>query len=165
MNFSKTAAFVIVALASVLSLSCTSASPSPADPADDRARLLELHAESMEAHRVGDVELLLKDESQDYVVASRGEISHPTVEERRAFLGPYLRATRFTEYVDVVPPVVKVSRDGTLGWVIVQVRARGEQVGANGARQPVAFESAWISLYEKHGKEWRRVGNVSNFKE
>lgn len=24
---------------------------------------------------------------------------------------------------------------------------------------------AWISLYEKQGKEWRRVGNVSNFKE
>jgi hypothetical protein len=119
----------------------------------------------MEAHRSGNIELLLRDEAQDYVVASRGEISHPTLEERRAFLGPYLRDTRFTEYVDIVPPIVKISRDGTLGWVIVQVRARGEQVVADGTRQPLEFESAWISLYEKRGKEWRRVGNVSNFKE
>jgi Domain of unknown function (DUF4440) len=133
--------------------------------ADDRARLLELHAEAMEAHRAGDIELLLKAESQEYVVASRGRVSHPTLEDRRAALGPYLRETRFSEYVDVVPPVVKVSRDGTLGWVIVQVRARGEQAGPGGATQPVEFESAWIELYEKLGNEWRRVGNVSNFKE
>lgn len=168
----KVAGFVIAVLVSVVNLSCTSASSSPAsdpadpaDPANDRARLLELHAESMEAHRAGDVERLLADEGQEFVVASRGEISHPTVEERRAFLGPYLRATRFTEYVDVVPPIVKVSRDGTLGWVIVQVRAKGEQVVADGSRQPLEFESAWISLYEKHGGEWRRIGNVSNFKQ
>lgn len=162
MSLLRTAELVIIGSACLVSLSCLTASPSPAD---DRARLLELHAETMEAHRSGDVELLLKDEAQDFVVASRGEISHPTLEERRGFLGPYLRATRFTEYVDVVPPVVKVSRDGTLGWVIVQVRARGEQVAADGTRQPLEFESAWISLYEKRGKEWRRVGNVSNFKE
>jgi hypothetical protein len=162
MGLVRTARSVIVVLVSALSLSCASVSSSPAD---DRARLLELHAEAMEAHRAGDVELLLKAEPQDYVVASRGRISRPTLEERRAFLGPYLRDTRFTEYVDVVPPVVAVSRDGTLGWVIVQVRARGEQVDAAGAKRPLEFESAWIELYEKRGNEWRRVGNVSNFKE
>jgi hypothetical protein len=153
---------MIALLVSVVSLSC---GPVPSNRVDDRARLLELHAEAMEAHRAGDIELLLRAESQEYVVASRGQVSHPTLEDRRAALGPYLRETRFTEYVDVVPPVVKVSRDGTLGWVIVQVRARGEQAGLGGATQPVEFESAWIELYEKLGNEWRRVGNVSNFKE
>jgi hypothetical protein len=156
------AQFMIVVLVSVMSLSC---GPVSSNRVDDRARLLELHAEAMEAHRAGDVELLLKDESEDYVVASRGRISRPTLEDRRAGLGPYLRETRFTEYVDVVPPVVAVSQDGSLGWVIVQVRARGEQAGAGGAAEPVEFESAWIELYEKRGGEWRRVGNVSNFKE
>lgn len=157
----STARFLAVALAAAVGLSCASV---PADRSGDRARLLELHAEAMEAHRAGDVELLLRAEPDDYVVASRGKISRPTVEERRAALGPYLRATRFTEYVDVVPPVVEVSQDGTLGWVIAQVRARGEQAGAGGAREPVEFESAWIELYEKRGDRWYRVGNVSNFK-
>jgi Domain of unknown function (DUF4440) len=158
----KTAQSVIAVLVSVMSLSC---GPVFSSRADDRARLLELHAEAMEAHRAGDIEVLLRAESEDYVVASRGKISRPTLEDRRAGLGPYLRETRFTEYVDVVPPVVAVSQDGTLGWVVVQVRARGEQVGAGGAKEPFEFESAWIELYEKRGDEWRRVGNVSNFKE
>ncbi len=61
-------------------------------------------------------------------------------------------------------PQVKVSRDGTLGWVIVQVRAAGVQSTAGGGTQPLAFESAWIELYERRGAQWFRVGNVSNFK-
>lgn len=93
-------------------------------------------------------------------------------EPRRDFatqLGPappvsrvYLRDVRFAEYIDVVAPVVHVSADGTAGWVIAQVRARGTEVGGTG--RSVQFESAWIELYEKRGGGWRRVGNVSNFK-
>ena len=149
------------ALACALVVSCATY---PRSTGDDTARLLALHAEVMKAHRLGNVELILRAESQDYVVANRGEISRPTVEQRRARLGPYLGSTRFDEYLDVAPPTVVVSRDGTLGWVIVQVRARGEQTAANGTRQPIAFESVWIELYEKRGTEWLRVGNVSNFK-
>jgi len=130
----------------------------------DRSRLLELHAEVMEAHLRGNVELILRSEPEDYVVASRGDVSHPSVQQRRGRLGPYLSSTRFTEYTDVIAPIVVVSRDGTLGWVIVQVRASGEQSGNGEKRETVAFQSAWIELYEKRSNQWFRVGNVSNFK-
>jgi hypothetical protein len=59
---------------------------------------------------------------------------------------------------------VTVSRDGTLGWVVVQVEARGVQRTADGTREPIAFVSAWIEMYEKRGGRWFRVGNVSNFR-
>ena len=42
---------------------------------------------------------------------------------------PLPASVRFAEYVDVVAPVVHVSADGTTGWVIAQVRARGTEVG------------------------------------
>jgi hypothetical protein len=61
----------------------------------------------------------------------------------------------------VTEPIVSVSADGTLGWVVVQVRARGVQ---GDAKEPLAFVSAWIELYEKRKGRWVRVGNVSNFK-
>jgi hypothetical protein len=128
----------------------------------DRASLLALHEQAMEAHRKGAAELLLQADAEDFVLASRGEISRPTLEQRRQFFGSYLGRVRFAEYVDVVPPVVHVSADGTAGWVIVQVRANGTETG--GAERPVRFESAWIELYEKRAGAWRRVGNVSNFK-
>ena len=132
------------------------------DTAGDRARLLALHEEAMEAHRKSDVELLLRGDAEDFVLGSRGQVSRPSLEQRRQFLGPYLQGVRFTEYIDVVAPVVHVSADGTAGWVIAQVRASGAEIG--GAKRSVQFESAWIELYEKRSGGWRRVGNVSNFK-
>ena len=83
---------------------------------------------------------------------------------RRERLGPYLQQTRFSKYADKVPPIVKVSSDGSLGWVIVQVEARGEQTTSTGAVESLEFVSAWIELYEKRNGRWVRVGNVSNFK-
>ena len=150
--------------ASVLAFTLILSSCVTHSPQTDRTRLLELHAEVMEAHRKSNVELILRSESEDYVVANRGEVSQPSVELRRGRLGPYLSSTQFREYTDAIAPIVVVSRDGTLGWVIVQVRASGEQISNGGTRQTVSFESAWIELYEKRSNQWFRVGNVSNFK-
>jgi hypothetical protein len=131
---------------------------------DASAELLALHQVVLDAHAASDVELLLRDESDDYVVANRGEITTPDKAARRARLGAYLGSTRFTVYRDEVAPVVRVSEDGRLGWVIVQVHARGEQRGESGQATPVEFTSAWIELYEKRDGRWLRTGNVSNFK-
>jgi hypothetical protein len=130
----------------------------------DAETLAALHAKVIEAHRANDVEMLLEDESEDYVVASRGEISGPSIAERRERLGSYLGRTTFREYRDLVEPVVRVSADGTLGWVVVQVHVEGEQRGSDGEVSPLEFTSAWIELYEKRDGRWLRVGNVSNFK-
>jgi hypothetical protein len=131
--------------------------------AADVVTLKVLHEKVMSAHRASDVEKLLADEAEDYVVAGRGAIARPTLDDRRARLGSYLSSTRFESYRDLVEPVVQVSRDGTLGWVIVQVEGKGEQT-VDGHKKPLEFVSAWIELYEKRGGRWYRVGNVSNFK-
>jgi hypothetical protein len=135
-----------------------------ATPRSDKEELLALHEEVMRAHRESDVDLLLAAEEDDSVVANRGEITTPDRKSRREMLGPYLGSTRFSTYRDKVPPIAKVSADGSLGWVIVQVEARGEQTTPEGKVEPIEFVSAWIELYEKRNGRWVRVGNVSNFK-
>jgi hypothetical protein len=135
-----------------------------ADTVADADRLRALHEKVMEAHREGNVELLLEDEATDCVVAGRGEVTRPSLDERRRRLGPYLGRTSFQEYRDVIKPVVTVSKDGTLGWVVVQVQARGMQTADAGKKEPVEFVSAWIELYQKTDGRWWRVGNVSNFR-
>ena len=155
--------FLVPVLAvSVLLASCGSTSIAP--PLEARAKLLALHEEVMQAHRESNADLLLRSEGPDSISANRGQITKPTLEARRARFEQYLGTTRFTEYIDLVPPVVRVSNDGSLGWVIVQVRAAGVQTTQDGGSQPLAFESAWIELYERRGGNWHRVGNVSNFK-
>jgi hypothetical protein len=135
-----------------------------APPIDNRAELLALHEEVMRAHRESNPDLLLRAEAPEHVSANRGQITQPTLDVRRTRFREYLATTHFTEYIDLVPPIVRVSNDGSLGWVIVQVRGAGVQTTQDGGSQPLAFESAWIELYERRGGSWYRVGNVSNFK-
>ena len=130
---------------------------------ENAAELQRLHANVLLAHLRSDTDMLLEGSSDDYVIANRGEISRPTLEERKQQFEQYLGATTFTEYQDVVPPIVGVSDNGNLGWVIAQVEASGTQRVAGEAR-PIEFTSAWIELYEKRDGTWFQVGNVSNFK-
>jgi hypothetical protein len=130
----------------------------------DEDQLLQLHEEGLRAHLESDIDLLLAAEEDDYIIANAGAVSRPDRESRRQGLGPYLEATRFSVYRDQIPPVVKVSKDGSLGWVIAQIEARGEQTEPDGTVAPLEFVSSWIELYEKRGGRWLRVGNVSNFK-
>jgi hypothetical protein len=131
----------------------------------DVEQLRTLHEKVIRAHQLSNVELLLEDEAADYVVASRGQVSRPTLADRKTRLGSYLHRTTFHEYRDMVEPIVSVSPDGTMGWVIVQVQARGIQVDPSRNKEAFQFVSAWIELYEKRQGRWYRTGNVSNFKE
>ena len=133
-----------------------------AAPPTDAEQIRALHEKVMRAHRQSSADLLLEDDAPDPIVANRGEITRPSLEERRSRFASYLGRTTFEEYKDLVEPVVTVSNDGTLGWVIVQVQARGVQTKDDGGKEPIAFVSAWIELYQKRGGRWYRVGNVSN---
>jgi hypothetical protein len=158
----RTAAICLLLLAPLFATSCASSRDAGRD-ADLRA-LLALHEDVLQAHRDSDVERLLAGAIDPFVMANRGAITHPTVDERRARLGAYLARTRFTLYRDQVPPVARVSADGSMGWVIAQVEARGEQRSDDGTTVPLEFVSAWIELYEKRDGRWVAVGNLSNFK-
>lgn len=131
-------------------------------PPGDEAALLRLHEEVLEGHRARDARWL-SSEGEEYVVANRGEITTPSLAERRERFAGYLGRTRFDSYRDLRPPVVRISTDGTLGWVIAAVAAEGTQE-KDGGVEPLSFVSAWIELYARTGGTWRRVGNVSNLR-
>lgn len=137
---------------------------SPVGAASTQEELRALHEKVMRAHRENNVDLLLEDGAADSVEANRGEIRRPSPSETRARFSSYLRDTRFETYRDVVEPIVVTSADGSLGWVIVQVEARGVQLTGTGGAQPLHFTSAWIELYQNRNGRWYRIGNVSNFK-
>jgi glutamine synthetase len=130
----------------------------------DREQLLQLHKRILQNHLDGDLDDWLRFESEEYVLANRGEVSFPGKRERASAIGPYFKRSKFKAYRDLIEPIIRVSRDGTLGWVIVQVEAEGVSRKEDGAQEPIHFVSAWIELYEKKDGRWLRIGNVSNFK-
>jgi len=143
---------------------CVAGAVEAASSASDETLLRALHEKVLRAHRERSVALLMEDAAPDFLEANRGEISRPTIEERRARFTSYFGSTTFSEYRDAAEPVVRVSKDGTLGWVLVRVEAHGVRENDQGKKEPLAFTAAWIELYEKRDGRWFAVGNVSNFK-
>lgn len=130
---------------------------------DDVEAILNLHAELLDAHKDYDVGRVLASEPDEIVVVSRGEVSIQTRSERAPRFERYLQNTRFEEYRDLIDPIVRVSRDGTLGWLIAQVQIVGDRaVDGDGERERFEWVWAWIELYEKMDGRWYRVGEVSN---
>jgi hypothetical protein len=130
----------------------------------DHSKILAEHKRIIDAHMMRDVEGMLEGAVDDYVLVNRGEVNYPTVDERRQKFSHYFKVTVFSDYKDLIPPIIHISDDGTAAWLIAQVEVSGKQESPGGY-QPLHFVSAWIELYEKRDGEWIQTGNVSNFRE
>jgi hypothetical protein len=151
--------FVLILVAVVPAHAAESTRPMSAD----ERNILALHEAGLKAHMDGDIDALLANQADDFLLVNRGEVSTPSKQERRDFLGPYLASTKFEFYRNKVPPLVKVSQDRTLGWVAAQIEARGESAGPNGQARTIEAVFAWIELYERRGDKWVSIGNASSF--
>ncbi len=157
----RRSALIVIIITAILS--CISSAWSQQIDGDHSIILAE-HKRIIDAHLMRDVEGMLEGAAEDYVLVNRGEISYPTIDERRQRFSNYFSVTDFAEYKDLIPPIIHVSDDGTTAWLIAQVEVIGKQESPEGD-QSLHFVSAWIELYEKRDGIWVQTGNVSNFKE
>jgi hypothetical protein len=131
---------------------------------EDKRELLAAHEAVIHAHLHEDVSTWLDGEADEFVTVNRGEVGYTGKEERAAMRGPYLAQTQFSEYRDLIPPIVKISDDGTLGWLIAQIKVVGQRTMSDGQQAEFDVVYAWIELYEKQDGRWLCIGNVSNAK-
>lgn len=154
----KTISWTCIALA-IVSCSPGSSEPVPSD----RDALLAAHEQILEAHRKRDVGLMMGIEGAETVfVANRGNISRLTKAALEQRWKTYFSEVTFSSYRDLQPPIVTISKDGTLGWLMAQVEIVGERKRLDGSSDPINDVWAWIELYEKRNGRWVGVGNVSN---
>jgi hypothetical protein len=128
----------------------------------DERELRRLHADLIRAHIENDPDLWMSMEGADYVSANGGRVTFPALAERRAGREEYLRSATFSRYRDVREPIVRVSEDGSLGWLIAEVEIAGHIEGDDGATRSFEEVWAWVELYERGPDGWKLVGNVSN---
>ena len=134
-----------------------------ADLEKEKAELLRLHRASREAHLKTDVGLLLSDSPEDFVAVSRGKIHRVRKADERKQFEEYFKGAKYYEWDDAEEPIVHVSKDASMAWMITRVRVRRTQRGASGADQEEKFVYAGIMTYEKRAGKWVRVANVSTF--
>jgi hypothetical protein len=113
--------------------------------------LLELQDVQRRAHLEKNAELLVALFADDFMNIQNGEITRPGRDESRARFQAYFDASSFLAWEDLTPPIIRVSADRSMAYVVVQKRVR-LQAGASSEVQEAEF--AWLETYEKRGGEW-----------
>jgi hypothetical protein len=155
-----------VALTSFLILlSVTLVFAEPNDLEKEKAELLRLHKTEREAHFKTDVELLLSHQAEDFVSVNNGKIRTEKKQQSREFFQKYFENAKYFEWDDMEPPIIRISKDASMAWVIVRVKVRRTQKDAAGTEDETKFIYAGIMTYEKQNNKWMAISNVSTFEE
>ena len=130
----------------------------------EEQKLLNHHRIIMDGHYFGQTNEMKKLQSDTMIMVSEGEIYYILGNQPDAMIDRIMSNRDYTTYDDLVRPIVQISGDGQLGWVIAQVSAKGIRFDEDGnPKGPLEFVCTWIELYEKVDGQWRMKGNVSNF--
>jgi hypothetical protein len=127
----------------------------------DRAALLRLHELAQTAHLDKRPDLMVASFADSFLNISRGAVTVRTPAESRARFQAYFDRSTFLEWADLAAPVIRISPDGQMAYVIVQKRVRLTAVDSAGLSRPEHTVFAWVELYEKHGGKWTLMGVAS----
>jgi len=136
---------------------------STVDLEKEKAELLRLHKLAREAHFKTDADLLLKGSAEEFISASDGKISRSKSADARKGFDEYFKGAKYYEWDDLEEPIVRISKDGSMAWMITRIKVRRTQKDATGKEKEEKFIYAGIMTYEKQGGKWVRVANVSTF--
>lgn len=148
------------AIAITVSLAASSTCPA----SDSRAELLALHEAARQAHLLGDAAPIADATANQLLLAENGGVRIQSNAEVAQFFTGYFSRVRYSQWRDVSPPVVRVSPDGQMAWMAVEVEAKYTRADKP-AEGEKSFKSSWIATYERDGCAWRMTGIASDIVE
>ena len=137
--------------------------PTSGGRAAEIEELRQLHRKDRQAHFQTDVPLLMSDSGPEFLYVSRGKIERLTPAAQHQGMSESMTGATYNEWDDLEPPIIRVSDDGSMGWIITRLRVKQTQKMADGKIQERTFVYAGIMTYEKRDGRWTRVANVSTF--
>jgi hypothetical protein len=136
---------------------------SKVDLADEVEQLLRIHESDRRAHFETSAKRIMEHATDEFISVSDGRVRRTTRAESLQFFEEYFKAAKYYEWDDLEPPIVRVSNDASMAWMIVRTRVRRVQTQSGGQATERRFVYAGIMAYEKRGGRWFRVANVSTF--
>jgi hypothetical protein len=118
------------------------------------SELLQLHEQQRTAHFNRDAKLLVSKFADDFINVSAGKITRPTREQSLDRFQAYFNRSSFVEWDDISSPVIKVSKDASMAYVIVHKRVRLKTTDENGRSEEQTTIFAWMETYEKQNGKW-----------
>jgi hypothetical protein len=116
--------------------------------------LLQLHEQARVAHFGKDAKLLVSGFADDFINIRSGKISRPTREESMARFQAYFDRSEFLEWDDISPPVIRVSQDASMAYIIVHKRVSLRAKNEQGEMEEETTVFAWMETHEKRDGRW-----------
>lgn len=129
----------------------------------ERADLLRLHKSDREAHFKTDVDMLQANAPAEMIAVSEGKIHRDKKVDSRKQFAEYFKGAKYYEWDDLEEPIIRISKDGSMAWMVTRIKSRRTQKDAAGKETEQKFIYAGIMTYEKQDGKWVRVANVSTF--
>ena len=117
--------------------------------------LLELHRQQRAAHFNRDAKLLMSASADDFTSVSDGKIQKPSREKSISGMQSYFDSSTFIEWDDIAPPVIRVSDDATMAYVIVHKKVHLIEKTEKGDSQEETEIFAWVAIYQKRNGQWK----------
>lgn len=121
----------------------------------DMAELLRLHEQQKTAHLTYNAELFLDSFADNLTQLQRGNAVNRSRADNLTRFKAYFSGYKFLEWEDIRPPVIRISKDGTLATKIVQKRVRGTYKNEKGEDESDHTVFAWLEVWEKINGKWK----------
>jgi hypothetical protein len=125
----------------------------------DLAELLRLHEQARTAHLEKRVDLMAFPDS--LLEIARGTVKLRSAADNAARFRAYFDRSTFAEWADLAPPVIRISPDGQMAYVVVQKSVRLTAPDSAGVARPEHTIYAWLEVYEKRSGKWTLAVVVS----
>ena len=143
-------------------------SPSANREADEsasaKAELLAVHQPARRAHLNRDVDFIVAGMGPEFTTVHEGDIRVMSREDVRKQFTEYFRGAEFSAWDTLEPPIIRISPDGKMSWMIVRVRIAYTKTNPRGATSKEDTVMAWMSAYEKREGKWLLVANATTSK-
>jgi len=136
---------------------------SKVDLAGEVEQLLRIHESDRRAHFETSAKQIMEHAADEFISVSNGRVQRTTPAENLQFFEEYFKGAKYYEWDDLEPPIVRVSNDASMAWMIVRTRVHRVQTASGGTATERRFVYAGIMAYEKKDGRWVRVANVSTF--
>lgn len=129
----------------------------------EKAAILKSYETSLQAHIQQDARAFLAEYASQWYDVRNAGVRLRTQEEAAPRIGQYFKTTSFQEISQIAPPVIHVSQDASMAWMIGHISVRATRIQPDGTEQDFSFRCAWVSIFEKSGNEWAQVVDAPSF--
>jgi hypothetical protein len=133
------------------------------DSEQEKARLLHLHESALRAHLENDAKAFLAQYASEWYDVRNAGVRLRTKEEAFPSIERYFKRTHFSDISEIGAPIIHLSTDASMAWVVGAIQVRATQDGSDEQEQDFSFQCAFVSIFEKHEGEWAQVVDASSF--